>query len=67
MKTRLAALAVCLFAAAAVADEPFASGLKAGQRPMPYAFLLATGPNRGTTISTLTASTPTASSPTGER
>jgi len=32
----------------AVADEPFASGLKAGQRPMPYSFILATGPNRGT-------------------
>src|SRR4051812_15423244 len=30
------------------ADEPFASGPKPGQRPMPYAFVLATGPNRGT-------------------
>jgi hypothetical protein len=48
MTTRLAALAACLLTTAALADEPFASGLKVGQRPMPYAFVLATGPNRGT-------------------
>jgi hypothetical protein len=49
MTYRLSALAAGLFAAAAVADEPaLSSGPKAGQRPMPYAFVLATGPNRGT-------------------
>jgi hypothetical protein len=42
-----------LFAAAvsiaspAGADEPLTAGLKPGQRPMPYAFVLATGPQRG--------------------
>jgi hypothetical protein len=45
---RLAFVAICLLATVAVADEPFASGLKVGQRPMPYSFILATGPNRGT-------------------
>jgi hypothetical protein len=48
MRTRLPLLAACLFATIAIADEPFASGLKVGQRPMPYSFILATGPNRGT-------------------
>jgi hypothetical protein len=48
MKTRLPLLAAYLFATVAAADEPFASGLKVGQRPMPYSFILATGPNRGT-------------------
>src|SRR5436309_2525986 len=37
-----------LITAAAVADETVSSGPKLGQRPMPYAFILATGPNRGT-------------------
>lgn len=37
-----------LLTTAAIAEEPFASGPKLGQRPMPYAFVLATGPNRGT-------------------
>src|SRR5207245_2080715 len=48
MITRLSLVALGLLATVAVADEPFASGLKVGQRPMPYAFILATGPNRGT-------------------
>ena len=48
MITRLSLVAACLLASIAVADEPFASGLKVGQRPMPYSFILATGPNRGT-------------------
>jgi hypothetical protein len=37
-----------LFVAAAAAEEPGLSGLKPGQRPMPYAFVMATGPQRGT-------------------
>jgi hypothetical protein len=32
------------------AEEPLVSGPKVGQRPMPYAFVLATGPNRGTSF-----------------
>jgi hypothetical protein len=48
MITRVLLVAACLLASVAVADEPFASGLKVGQRPMPYSFILATGPNRGT-------------------
>lgn len=30
-------------------DRPLTSGLKPGQRPGPYSFLIATGPERGTT------------------
>jgi hypothetical protein len=48
MTTRNSLIAACVFASFAVAEEPFASGLKVGQRPMPYSFILATGPNRGT-------------------
>jgi hypothetical protein len=48
MITRVSLVVACVLASVAVADEPFASGLKAGQRPMPYSFILATGPNRGT-------------------
>src|SRR5947208_2383635 len=52
--TRRAALSVCTVLAAAgfaLADPPQpASGLKAGERPMPYAFVLATGPQRGQTF-----------------
>jgi hypothetical protein len=49
MTYRLSAVTLALLAAAAVAaDEPLASGPKPGQRPMPYAFVVATGPNRGT-------------------
>src|SRR4051812_11484089 len=49
MNRRLSAVAVLLLATAAGADEAVAlSGPKVGQRPMPYAFVLATGPNRGT-------------------
>src|SRR5438876_11472056 len=48
MITRLSLVSTCLLATVAVADERFASGLKVGQRPMPYSFILATGPNRGT-------------------
>src|SRR5947209_2947153 len=48
MNYRLPAVAACLLSALAVADEPVSSGPKLGQRPMPYAFVLATGPNRGT-------------------
>ncbi len=48
MTRRLPALAALLLAAAAAADEPAASGPAVGQRPMPYAFVLATGPDRGT-------------------
>jgi hypothetical protein len=49
MTRRLSAAAAGLLAVTAVAaDEPVASGPKPGQRPMPYAFVLATGPNRGT-------------------
>jgi hypothetical protein len=49
MTHRLLALAATLFAVAtAAADEPAPpAGLKPGQRPMPYAFVLATGPQRG--------------------
>jgi hypothetical protein len=47
MTRRLTTIAICLFAATAVAEKPLA-GPKVGQRPMPYAFVLATGPNRGT-------------------
>ena len=50
MTYRLSALAACVLAMAVVAEEPAPlSGPKLGQRPMPYAFVLATGPNRGTT------------------
>jgi hypothetical protein len=31
----------------ALAEEPCVSGLQAGQRPKPYSFLVATGPERG--------------------
>jgi hypothetical protein len=49
MTYRLTAVAAGLLVAAAVAEEPAPfSGPKVGQRPMPYAFVLATGPNRGT-------------------
>ena len=48
MRCRCAVLACLLTGALVGADEPFASGLKTGQRPMPYAFVMATGPNRGT-------------------
>jgi hypothetical protein len=51
MTRRLAAVTLTLLAAAAaVAEEPLASGPTIGQRPMPYAFVLATGPNRGTSF-----------------
>jgi hypothetical protein len=45
---RRALVCVVVFTTSAVADEPLASGPKPGHRPMPYAFVLATGPNRGT-------------------
>ncbi len=49
MTPRPPIVAAFLFAAAvSAAQEPVASGPKPGQRPMPYAFVLATGPDRGT-------------------
>jgi hypothetical protein len=48
MTRRLSAVAALVLAAAALADEPLASGPEVGRRPMPYAFVLATGPDRGT-------------------
>jgi hypothetical protein len=38
---------LCAFAVGALADGPCVSGLRAGQRPGPYAFVVATGPQRG--------------------
>ncbi len=39
--------AFALTLAVLVAGEPFAPGLPVGQRPGPYSFLVATGPDRG--------------------
>lgn len=50
MKKLLVSIAA-LVSIPAFAEEPTPlSGLKVGQRPMPYAFVLATGPNRGTSF-----------------
>lgn len=40
-------LALLLFPAFAAAAEPCVSGVPVGQRPGPYSFLVATGPQRG--------------------
>ncbi len=39
-----------MLATTVCADDPPLSGLKPGQRPGPYAFVLATGPQRGTSF-----------------
>src|SRR5262249_4882613 len=39
-----------VFTTTVPADEPLHSGLKPGQRPGPYAFVLATRPQRGTSF-----------------
>jgi hypothetical protein len=38
---------LCVFVVNSLADDPCRSGLRPGQRPGPYAFVLSTGPNRG--------------------
>jgi hypothetical protein len=53
MTHRTATLAACTLLVSGFlrADEPAPlSGLKLGQRPMPYSFVLATGPQRGTSF-----------------
>lgn len=45
--TRIAGFSVLLIAAAVLAEEPTASGLKRGQRPGPYSSLVSVGAERG--------------------
>ena len=48
MTKSIATAAVLLVTSCLAAEEPvFTSGLKVGQRPGPYAFVMATGPQRG--------------------
>jgi hypothetical protein len=47
MMRRILGVVVLLAVVGGVAADPCQSGLAPGQRPGPYAFLVATGPNRG--------------------
>ena len=44
---RLTCCLALMFVSTVAAEEPIVSGLKPGQRPGPYSFLVASGPQRG--------------------